>query len=332
MVCAALAPTAAAPVAAQDTHLLVIVGIGGDPEYKQQFLDWGTTLRSAAMEGYGLPAERAVLLSEDPDMSPAASGDSRRESIEAELAGLATRVGSEDRVLIVLIGHGSFRGGAATFNIPGPDLPAPELGELLDALPTSRVALVNTSSASGPYVEALSAPGRTVITATASGNERNVTQFGGYFVEAWSGDTADLDKNGVVSLLEAFQYARVETARFYEEQNLLLTEHALLDDDGDAEGAREPSIDTSDGAVAAAFTLGVPGRASSRAGTDSTPTSDDPELNRLYQERADLEGRVAELRRLRDAMDPEVYERELEELLVDLALKNREIRAREGGE
>ena len=319
-----------APLPAQDTHLLVVVGIGGDADYRERFLEWGTTLRSAAMERYGLPAERAVLLAEDPTMSDAISGESRRESLEAEFGSLATRVGPDDRVLVVLIGHGSFRGADATFNIPG--LPSSDLKELLDALPTSRVAVVNTASASGPYVQSLSAPGRTVITATASGGERNETQFGGYFAEAWVDDQADLDKNGAVSLLEAFQYARRETARFYEERNLLLTEHALLDDDGDAEGSREPGGDNSDGALAAGFTMGRPGvRAASTDGASPIPTSADSVLTRLYQERADFETRVAELRRLRDSMDPEIYDSELEALLIDLALKNREIRAREGG-
>ncbi|NNF38791.1 MAG: hypothetical protein HKN71_08990, partial [Gemmatimonadetes bacterium] len=322
-----------APVQGQDTHLLVVVGIGGDAEYRERFLEWGTTLRTAAMERYGLPAERAVLLAEEPSMSDAISGESRRESLEAEFGALAARTGPDDRVLVVLIGHGSFRGTDANFNIPGPDLPASDLKTLLDALPTSRVAVVNTASASGPYVESLAAPGRTVITATASGGERNETQFGGFFVEAWAGDQADLDKNGAVSLLEAFQYARTETARFYEERNLILTEHALLDDDGDAEGSREPGGESSDGALAAGFTLGVPGsRAVTSDGATPIPTSADSVLTRLYRERADFEARVAELRRLRDSMDPEIYDRELEALLVDLALKNREIRAREGGE
>ena len=322
----------AAPLSGQDTHLLVVVGIGGDADYRERFLEWGMTLRSAAMERYGLPAEHAVLLAEDPTMSDAISGESRREGLEAELGALATRVGPEDRVLVVLIGHGSFRGADATFNIPGPDLPPGDLKSLLDALPTSRVAVVNTASASGPYVESLAAPGRTVITATASGGERNETQFGGFFAEAWVGDQADLDKNGAVSLLEAFQYAKRETARFYEERNLLLTEHALLDDDGDAEGSREPGGESSDGALAAGFTMGRPGvRATATDGATPIPTSADSVLTRLYQERADFETRVAELRRLRDSMDPEIYDSELEALLVDLALKNREIRAREGG-
>lgn len=318
--------------AAQESHLLVVVGIGGDPEYGRRFLEWGTTLRTAAMERYGLPAERAVLLAEDA-AAEGVSGESRRERVEAELRDMAGRVGPDDRVLLVLIGHGSFRGSEANFNLPGPDLPAVELKALLDALPTPRVAVVNTASASGPYVQTLAAPGRTVITATASGNERNETRFGGYFAEAWTGDGADLDKNGTVSLLEAFLYAKRETERFYDDANRILTEHALLDDDADGEGSREPGPEASDGAVAAGFTLGRPGTRAVTADGAATPipASADSVLTRMYGERADLEARVAEFRRLRDTMDPAVYDRELEALLVELALKNREIRAREGG-
>jgi hypothetical protein len=331
---ALLLATAMSPgtAAAQDTHLLVVVGLGGDDAYRERFLGWATTLRTAAMDRYGLPPERAILLAEDPSMSDAVSGESRRENLEAELGALAERTGPDDRVLLVLIGHGSFRGAEANFNIPGRDLPAGELKTLLDALPTSRVAVVNTASASGPYVAALAAPGRTVITATASGGERNETQFGEHFAAAWEDDRADLDKNGSVSLLEAFQYAKRETERFYEDNNLLLTEHALLDDDGDGEGSREPGPDAGDGALAAGFTLGAPGsRALVVEGADPIPTSADSVLTRMYRERAELEGRVADLRRRRDSMDPDAYDRELEALLVDLALKSREIRAREGG-
>ena len=57
----------------------------------------------------------------------------------------------------------------------------------------------------------------------------------------------------------------------------------------------------------------------------------DPELRRLLQERADLEERVQALCDLRDSMDPEVYQKQLEDLLVELALKNREIREKGGG-
>ena len=54
-------------------------------------------------------------------------------------------------------------------------------------------------------------------------------------------------------------------------------------------------------------------------------------LARLYDEREALEQRVVGHRLRREQMDPAEYERELEEMLVELALKAREIREREGG-
>lgn len=323
-----------APLAAQETHLVVVAGIGGDPAYTARFLEWATTLRSAAIERYGVAEERVVVLAEDPALSPVITASSRRDDVEAHLGALADETNEASRVLIVLLGHGSFRDGEATFNLPGPDLTADEWRALADALPTERLAFVNAASASGPFVQALAAPGRIVITATATGNERNETRFGEHFVAAWADDAADLDRDGTVSLLEAFLHARRETERFYTDRNRLLTEHALLDDNGDGEGSREPEATGADGALAATFTLrAAPAGAVTVEGARTPiPATNDTVLARLYRERAALEGEVAELGRMRGSIDPDVYERQLEALLVDLALKNREIRMREGGE
>ncbi len=329
---ALLLPSAAA---AQQTHLLVVAGLGGGQEYREQFLNWALTLRSAAVDTYGLPEANVVVLAEDPSMDPAVSARSTRDNIDAALQGIATRAGAQDRVLIVLLGHGTYRGEEALFNLPGPDLSAKELGVMLGGLTVADVAVVNTTSASGPWVQVLGGPGRTIIAATKTGRERNETRFGQFFAAAFEDDAADLDKNGSVSLLEAFTYARGETARQYEEDNVLLTEHAVLDGDGDGEGTEEPTVDSPEGALAAAFVLGRPGArgvvADGAPATEGRPVPADSALARLYEERDSLEQQVAELRRHRDDIDPEEYDRRLEAILVDLALKNREIRAREGG-
>ena len=106
-------------------------------------------------------------------------------------------------VYIVLLGHGSFDGRNARFNLPGPDMGPADFNAALKALPTKQIVFVNTSSSSGPFVEAMSAPGRTIITATRSGAEQFATLFGGYFIDALASDTADADKNRRVSVLEA---------------------------------------------------------------------------------------------------------------------------------
>jgi hypothetical protein len=57
----------------------------------------------------------------------------------------------------------------------------------------------------------------------------------------------------------------------------------------------------------------------------------DSVVARLVSERAALEEQVAVLRAAREGMDPEAYQSALEDLLIELALKNRELRQRTGG-
>ena len=226
----------------------------------------------------------------------------------------------------MLIGHGSFDGRESKFNLPGPDMAAADFNLLLKRLPTKQVVLVNATSASGPFIDGLSAPGRTIVTATRSGAEHFTTLFGGFFIDALTSEAADADKNKRVSVLEAFKFAKTEVARAYEREGLLATEHALLDDDGDKEGSADPSNTgndpkNKDGKVAAVLSLGV-------AGDDGLPS--DPKLRALHVERRDLERRVESLRLLKESMEPGRYSSELEKLVTAIALKTREIRTAEG--
>jgi hypothetical protein len=219
-----------------------------------------------------------------------------------------------------LIGHGSARGGEPTLNLPGPDLTAEELARLLEAFPTQTIVVANLASASGDFIPALSGPRRIVITATKSGAERNQTRFGKFFVEAFAGDQSDVDHDGSVSLLEAFTYARREVTRSYEQQGILLTEHAMLDDNGDKQGSHEPDPTTADGALARTITLGGGAERATR----------DPALAALYETKRSIEQAIAVLQRDKAQLESAVYERRLEELLLDLASTNRAIRDGEG--
>lgn len=313
---------AVAVAAAQDTHVLLIAGLGGEPEYTTAFHGWLSRFADAASEKYGVPAERIVYLGEDADLDPTrVQARSTGDNVRSAFARLAADMAPGDELVVLLAGHGTFRDGEARFNVPGPDLTPGDFALLLGELGSRRVTLVNTASASGPFVEPLSAPGRTIIAATKSGRERNLTRFGLHFVDAFAGDDADLDKNGRVSMLEAFRYARREVEREYEGDNRLLTEHAVLDDNGDGEGSREPDAGGDDGALAARTFL------TARGWVADGPESASLEAQALHQEKAELEARIEALRGAKEQMSLERYEDELEELLVALALKNRQIRA-----
>lgn len=298
------------PAGAQG-HLLVVSGLAGEPRLEEQFHSWSSAMLTAASSRFGLPADRIIYLAENPEVDPQRiDGESTKANVEATLTQLAERAGPSDRILILLIGHGSSDARSSRINLPGPDLTAEELGSILDRFPTQEVVVVNTTSASGAFQEALEGENRTIITATNSGREQNETVFARYFVDAFAGDGADIDKDGQVTVLEAYEFASAEVERFYESDNRLQTEHSVLA--GDRELAR-------------AFALG----GAPRAGATS---SESPEILSLIEERQALEARVEALTARKDEMDEASYQTELESLLLELARKNREIREKEGTE
>lgn len=302
------------PQLTAQSYLVIVTGSPGEERYERRFAEWAERLRAAAATRYGIPADRILELT---------GSGATRDGVVRALSGLASRVEAEALVAIVLLGHGSAAGGEPRFNIPGPDLTAKDFAGLLDAFPTQEIVFVNLTSASGDFVPALSGPRRIVITATKSGLERNEALFGGFFIEALEGDAADTDQDGQVSLLEAFTYARHEVARAYEREGQLLTEHALLDDDGDGRGSVDPGVEGPDGRRAGLVALQA---------RDQAAGAEDPELARLYREQRRLEAKLAALRAAREGMDPQRYEAQLEALLIEIARVGRAIRERGGRE
>jgi len=307
----------AAPALGQTTHLLVVVGLAGEPEHAELFQRWAATLVDASAK---LGVERPIYLAEKPDVDPKrVTGRSSKEEIVKAFDTLKA-AGEDAVVFIVLIGHGTFDGKVAKFNVPGPDLTPADFEPLLAGLKSKHVVFVNTASASGPFMQGLAGHGRTIVTATRNGTERFATLFGGYFVDAFAGSDADADKNRRVSVLEAFAFARREVTNAYEREGIMVTEHALLNDSG-GEGIADPSPDGKQGKVAALLSLG------SAAANDPLPA--DPKLRALYVERRDLERRIEALKLLKGSMPADRYTSELEKLATDLALKTRQIREAE---
>lgn len=310
-----------AELQAQETHLLIVSGLGGDPEYSERFADWGLRMMAAA-EAAGIPSNRIRFLAEDPEVAPGRiHGRSTREEIERAINELSSSTAPEDRVLVLLIGHGGGSGPDSRVSIPGPSLRASEYAALLDRLAPRLTALVNVASASGDFVPALAKEGRIVVAATRSARQRNAALFGGYFVEAFEEGAADIDRDGRVSLLEAFEYARTETDRFYDDRGLLSSETALLEDRSGGSGSEEPAGESGVGNLAARFFLesAVP---TVIAGDDETAER----LRALYADQARLEEEIARLGQRQGEMTQEEYRSVLETLLLELAQAGSEIR------
>src|SRR3954469_9794035 len=161
----ALLLAAATYASAQTTYLAVVVGLAGDPEHAELFQRWATTLVDASGK-MGGTADHLVYLAEKTDGdAKGVTGKSTKEEVAKAFDTLA-QAGADDVVFVVLIGHGTFDGRVAKFNLPGPDMTPEDFEPLLKKLKSQHVVFVNTSSASGPFVDALAAPGRIMVAAT----------------------------------------------------------------------------------------------------------------------------------------------------------------------
>ena len=295
-----------------ERYALIVSGASGGEKYAGQHQKWSDELAGALRNTFVFPEANVVTLAESgKDTSKATA-----ENLRKLLGDLRRRLTRDDVLLVVLIGHGTFDGEVAKFNLIGPDLTANEWKSLLDGIP-ARLVLVNTTESSYPFLEELSQRGRVIITATDSVAQRFATVFPEHFVRAITDLSSDFDKNGRVSIWEAFAAASNGVKVYYEQRGQLSTERPILDDNGDKVG-REAQAPGPDGTLARTTYLDA------EPGTITA----DVALAGLQRRRAALEAQVEELKAKKDSLSTEDYEAQLERVLVELARVSRQIRSR----
>ena len=294
--CAWLALIVGAAVAAParaDLYYLVVGGLGGEPKYQEQFDKATTEIAAVARRTTG--NDRVLVL----------QGESAtRAAVVKAFESLRMRTKPADSVAVVLVGHGSFDGDTYKFNLPGPDIDGAELKRLLGAMPAKSQLVVDTTSASGAVLDWAS-DNRLVIAATRSGFERNATRFPELFAAALAEGAADINKNGIITAQEAFDYASRSVADSFTKQGTLATEHPQMKGGG-----------------AARFTVARLGAAPS--------ASSNPEVAALTTERERLDGEIETLKERRAQMPADAYLEQLQKLLVQLAEVQGKIDAAQG--
>jgi hypothetical protein len=309
---------AAPPLVAADRYAVVVTGASGGSQYAEKYDAWRASFVATLEKKLGYPSDHIVVLAEQA--TPPARRATRDE-VRAAFQDLVKRVAKDDVVFVMLIGHGTSGDEGARFNLVGPDLTAAEWAALLKPIP-GRVVFVNGSSGSFEFIEALAGRGRVVVTASDSAAQQYETLFPGFFIAAFAEEQTDLDRNGRISIWEAFQTASARVKKSFEDQGRLATERPLLDDNGDGVGreAEEGQGDskTRDGTLAATTFLQ----------RDAPAAAADTELAALLRNRADVQSRIDRLRASKADVPPDQYERELEALLVELARLERQIRSK----
>ena len=305
------------------TQVLIVTGLGGEQRFSDRFRTLGAELASAMHDRFGIPDPNISWYGEDSTAKdPRYRGRSMRDALEREVTAIHTRCLPGTQVVVVFIGHGAGTEAESRLSIPGPDVTVTDVQRWLTGFTQQRVAFINLTSGSGDFLPILAAPGRVVITATKTSYERNESRFAEFFVRALTQDVADIDKDGRVSLLEAFRYAARETKRVYDDATKLQTEHAQLDDDGSRQNTADPVGRGGQGMLARRFFLDA------RAGTVNA--GGDAALAALYSQKFELEVQVDSVRSRKTSMPREAYEADLERVLIELARKSRDIRRAEG--
>lgn len=289
---------------------IIVVGAGGAPQYDAAFAEWADRWVAAAKRA----DHDVVLIGRSSEDSAETDRDRLRTVLET--AGKSSGI----ELWLIMIGHGTFDRREAKFNLRGPDISAQDLAGFLKGV-NRPAAIVNTASASAPFLGALSASNRVVIVATKSGSEQNFARFGDFMSQSISDPAADLDKDDQTSLWEAYLLASRRTAEFYSTDGRLQTEHPLLDDTGDGQGVRAeqfrglaPLEKSHDGKP-------LDGQRAHQWHLLRNPAdrSLSPEV---LQKRNALELSVLQLRERKLNMPREEYLQELERLLVELAELN----------
>lgn len=293
---AALVITACALPAAAANYTFVVAGLGGEQSYEQKFREQAAAVASAAEKAAG-STENVIALSGDA---------ARAEAVRHAIKTLASRMNTNDSVVVVLIGHGSYDGENYRFNLPGPDLTDSELARLFDEFPARDQLIVNATSASGAVSERWQKPRRVVITATKNGGERTATRFAQYWAEAVASEAADTNKDEIVTAAEAYAFATNHVEAAFKAETSMATEHARME--GDNVGR---------------FTL-------ARLGTAAL-SPDNPAVAALLSQRGTIEQDLNRVKEQKASLPDTQYYDQLEEVLVRLALLQREIDAKAGG-
>lgn len=308
--CAMAAPALAA---GEERYALIVSGVSGSEKFAATQKTWVSSLESTLEKRLGFASDRVTVLSE----TGAGAALANRDNVLRALESLKSRLAADDTLLVVLIGHGTYDGTAAKFNLVGPDMDSREWKAALDGSP-ARLVFVNTTSSSFPFVAALSGKNRIIITATDSAAQKYATVFPQYFIEALDqGPKADNDKNGRLSVWEAFTYASQAVKQAFEKQGTLVTERSVIDDDGDGVGKEASAAAGTDGVLAKTTFL------------DPLPasSSSNPALAALEKRRVAIEAEIEQLKAKKGDMPAGQYEEQFERLAIELAKISAQLRA-----
>lgn len=291
--------------ATRDVDVIVVLGAEGTPEYGKRFQEAADAWQAACAKA----AAKFEIIGNAKDNADDAKW------VEERLKAEHTK--TTGALWLVFIGHGTFDGREAKFNLRGADVRPPQVAAWLK--PVKReIVFIDTASASAPFAKAVAGPGRICVSATKSADEFFYARFGEFFAKAVGGlPEADVDQDKQISVLEAFLHASKQVAEFYETDGRLATEHSIIDDNGDGIGTR---AEVFQGVVAGKTADGSKPDGDRARQVSLVLSEADARLTEAARARRDeMERMIRALADKKSAMKEADFYREMEKLVLELA-------------
>ncbi len=258
-------------------YVLLVGGLGGEAKYETEFAGALSSLRSALVEKHGYNAAQVHVLAATSGTAPAGAENSTLESIRATVAQIANEAREGDTFLAVLIGHGQSDFQEAKFNLPGPDMTAVVLKELLDAVPCTDQRVILSFPCSGHFTPALARTGRAILASTDGPRQIYHAKMTACLAEAFESDLPDTNADNRLSVYELYAFLSEQVEGYFISSGSLQTENPSLDDNGDGKvTTRAEGMDAGDGEYARTVFLTPAPSAASSAASDTASAPDEP--------------------------------------------------------
>ncbi len=226
---------------------LIVCGLAGDAEYREQFIESLTQIRSALIDRMGF-AESDVRVQyglaeqDEPVDAFPIHGNATRDEIAAEAKRLTALATAADSTWVIVLGQAYFDGRSVFLNLPDADITHKQFGQLFQRLKGNSTFIISTP-ASGFYIKPLSRENRIVITSSEADAETNGSIFHLALASAMTDirddGEFDVDEDGTVSVHDLYVKTVQNMMDLYYENDppLIPTEHPQLDDNGDGRGS-----------------------------------------------------------------------------------------------
>ena len=221
LVCVGASAFAAPEEAPPTARALVLGGHALDPKgpYARNMNDWVDRFVKLLVGKWGVPVENIqVLADREAAKAEPPVRKSTLKNVHAAFETLKRRLRANDQFILFVVGHGTVTEPVGKLCLPGADLKATELADLLDALPTRKIVIVNCASGGAEFLEKYSRRRRVVVSACGITGQGAQTYFAEFFLLAYERGKADANGDGVITLLEAFNRAAHQCINWYHRQ------------------------------------------------------------------------------------------------------------------